>query len=357
MNKNDKADIHSGIAWAITFALAAIIMSIIAIATRYPRTDLSMDYMVFIVVLLIICIVALAWQSCRHSERLKKHDRCARLFARRVVNHNISQNNDNKNLALHNIETDVDEILHEAKGFVKFCKYACWVIIPFCLITSIAHCVVLFPRIINQKSAEEGQSGYAHLGIDYLGLIVAIFAIIVTLLVTWQIYSTIKAKEELKDFTDQFDERLKSVEICCREGRAAIKQIRKDFKDSEKRLISKISSEVCHAVIGFESIKKADYKHIIKVLFNNYENSFSDSLKHLALQQLAIMFSANADRVNYDDLIEAVIKAVDKEQVNNLAKDLFDGDKLRDDTIEISNVGKTIELFNHLLKSYPKESK
>lgn len=63
MNKNEKADIHSGIAWAITFALAAIIMSIIAIATRYPRTDLSMDYMGVIVgILSLLVTVLLGWQ-------------------------------------------------------------------------------------------------------------------------------------------------------------------------------------------------------------------------------------------------------------------------------------------------------
>lgn len=38
------------------------------------------------------------------------------------------------------------------------------------------------------------------LGFDYMGIIVAIFSTIVTLLLGWQIWNTIKAKEELKEF-------------------------------------------------------------------------------------------------------------------------------------------------------------
>lgn len=352
MNKSEKADIHCGIAWAITFALAAIIMSIIAIATRYPRTDLSMDYMVFIVILLIICIVALAWQSCRHSERLKKHDRCARLFARRVVNHSISQNNDNKNLALHNIETDVDEILHEAKGFVKFCKYACWVIIPFCLITSIAHCVVLFPRIINQKSAEEGQSGYAHLGIDYLGLIVAIFAIIVTLLVTWQIYSTIKAKEELKDFTDQFDERLTHLETCCTEGNARMTKIETDAKDLEERLKGIIWSEVYFSIMGYDSLNH-ESKNDIAAIFSYYSNSLSNVLRTIARQVLIAKFSQEASNEGQEKFIDDIVNRVAKSQVEAFDKELSKN-KVWIQHVEFSKVS---ELINKILDAYPKESK
>lgn len=353
MNKNDKADIHSGIAWAITFALVAIIMSIIAIATRYPKINISMDYMVFIVILLIISIVALAWQSCRHSERLKKHDRCARLFARRVVNHNISQNNDNKNLALHNIETNVDEILHEAKGFVKFCKYACWVIIPFCLITSIAHCVVLFPRLINQETTKEGQSRYAHLGIDYLGLIVAIFAIIVTLLVTWQIYSTIKAKEELekskKDIEKRFNDRLVKLEECCSQGRQRLSKL----DGLEDNLKDTIYFEVYYAITGNELIKDIKTENWIKDTFISYTNPFSQSLRTIARQFLLAEFSKHTLEENSDSFINDAIKKVPKSMVEAFREELSE-DK---EWTQYTASNKILELIDKILKSYPKESK
>lgn len=54
--------------------------------------------------------------------------------------------------------------------------------------------------------------------LDYLGLIAGFFALLVTLLVGWQIYSTIKAKEELQDFIDKFENRISFLEDCCKKG-------------------------------------------------------------------------------------------------------------------------------------------
>lgn len=63
MNNNERADIHNGIAWAIIFALAAIIMGVITLATVYPRTDLSFDYMGVVVgILSLLVTVLLGWQ-------------------------------------------------------------------------------------------------------------------------------------------------------------------------------------------------------------------------------------------------------------------------------------------------------
>lgn len=59
----DQSEIHNGIAWAIIFALVAIIMGVIALATVCPRTDLSIDYMGVIVGILSLLVTALiGWQ-------------------------------------------------------------------------------------------------------------------------------------------------------------------------------------------------------------------------------------------------------------------------------------------------------
>lgn len=61
--ENRWVDLSNGVAWAIIFSLVAIIMSIIAISTRYPRTDLSFDYMGLIVGILSLLVTALiGWQ-------------------------------------------------------------------------------------------------------------------------------------------------------------------------------------------------------------------------------------------------------------------------------------------------------
>lgn len=63
MNNSERAEIHSGIAWAIIFSLAAIIMAVIALATVCPRNDLSLDYMGVIVGILSLLVTALiGWQ-------------------------------------------------------------------------------------------------------------------------------------------------------------------------------------------------------------------------------------------------------------------------------------------------------
>lgn len=42
----------------------------------------------------------------------------------------------------------------------------------------------------------------SYLGIDYQGIIVGVLALLVTVLIGWQIYTTINVKEELKDIKD-----------------------------------------------------------------------------------------------------------------------------------------------------------
>lgn len=200
---------------------------------------------------LLIIVIALGWKSFQHSESLKRHERCVRLLSRRKSerNDNEKKNEDksvDKDATLNNIEEDVNAILRETKGFAQFCKYACWILIPICLIAAIHHFIVFFPRILNAQSYEQGQSGYAHLGVDYLGVIVAMFAIIVTILVTWNIYSTIKAKEELRvtkeDLEKLFEKRIAELDDCCKQGRDQLKDLERKHDAFEQDANKKIGN-------------------------------------------------------------------------------------------------------------------
>lgn len=101
MNKNEKANRYSGTAWAITFALVAIILSVIAIATRYPRADLSIDYMGVIVGILSLLVAALlGWQVFNAIEMrtvIKEHDRLSHQL---TLYTNILANQDRRNIEL-----------------------------------------------------------------------------------------------------------------------------------------------------------------------------------------------------------------------------------------------------------------
>lgn len=199
---------------------------------------------------LLIIVIALGWKSFQHSESLKRHERIVRLLSRRKFERNDHKGEKNedksmeRDVSLNNIEEDVNAILRETKGFAQFCKCACWILIPICLIAAIHHFVVFFPRIINTQSYEQGQSGYAHLGVDYLGIIVAMFAIIITILVTWNIYSTIKAKEELRatkeDLEKLFEKRIKELDNCCNQGQDKLERLEHKHdcfeQDTNKRI-------------------------------------------------------------------------------------------------------------------------
>lgn len=191
---------------------------------------------------LLIMVIALGWKSFQHNESLKRHERSVRLLSRR---NNKGEDND-KDTTLNNIEEDVNAILRETKGFAHFCKYACWVLIPICLIATIHHFVVFFPRLLNAQSCEQGQSGYAHLGVDYLGIIVAMFAIIITILVTWNIYSTIKAKEELRgtkeDVEKLFEKRIEELDVCCKQGRNKLEELEREHNSFEQDTNKKINN-------------------------------------------------------------------------------------------------------------------
>lgn len=191
---------------------------------------------------LLIIVIALGWKSFQHSESLKRHERSVRLLSRR----NNKSDEKNKDTTLNNIEEDVNAILRETKGFAHYCKYACWILIPICLIAAIHHFVVFFPRIINTQSYEQGQSGYAHLGVDYLGIIVAMFAIIITILVTWNIYSTIRAKEELRvtkeDLERLFEKRIERLDDCCKQGRIKLEELERKHDAFEQDTNKKIGN-------------------------------------------------------------------------------------------------------------------
>lgn len=68
----DKSDIHNGIAWAIIFALGAIIMSIVAVAHKCPRFNLDFDYIGLMVGILSLLVTALlGWQVFNAIENVK----------------------------------------------------------------------------------------------------------------------------------------------------------------------------------------------------------------------------------------------------------------------------------------------
>lgn len=92
-----------------------------------------------------------------------------------------------------------ENLVTEVRGIGFYVRIIAYIAIFFCLCVAIHYLAFMLPRLLDTESQN---THIQYLGVDYLGLIVAIFAIMVTLLVGWQIYSSIKVKDELKSFEE-----------------------------------------------------------------------------------------------------------------------------------------------------------
>lgn len=186
---------------------------------------------------------------------------------------------------------------------------------------------------------------------DYLGVIAGFFAVLVTLLVGWNIYSTIKAKEELQkskdDIEKRFNERLTKLEECCEQGRQRLDK----FDGLEDELKDIIYFEVYFAIVGNELIKDTQSENWIKEVFVSYTNPFSHSLKTIARQFLLAEFSKRILEEKSESLINDVVKKVPKTMVEALQKELSENR----DWIQYTESDKINELIDKILESYPKE--
>lgn len=159
-----------------------------------------------------------------------------------LYKHNESLKSLNKQIAK---IKHISSFTYEVKNIERYVRIIAYIALAFCLGAVIHYLAIGLPRVVKAKA-----DGHVYdLGVDYLGLIVAIFAIIVTLLVTWQIYSTIKAKEELReikeDIENDFEKRLSELEKCCNDGRNKLINLDKTNEANNKRLVT-IESDLNH---------------------------------------------------------------------------------------------------------------
>lgn len=83
----------------------------------------------------------------------------------------------------------------------RFLKICGWVIVTINSIASIVLLFIICPRVISHEN----------LGFDYMGVVVAIFSALVTLLVAWNIYSAIGMKKEIDTMHKYCESEIKTV--------------------------------------------------------------------------------------------------------------------------------------------------
>lgn len=182
-------------------------------------------------------------------------------------------------------------ILNAIKNVLRHLE---WIFIIVCLVGVWHYFCVFYPRF---TTIDAHNTYYKNLGIDYWGIIVGFLTLLVTLLVGWNIYSTIKAKDDLNEqkkklddevestkkalkhqYSNIFDDvivRLSQLEKCCTEKSVKIATLNKRI-DSE---VMRVKADLLFAngLYAFEKGVKAT-KSLEKRVFSEAYKYFLDSL-------------------------------------------------------------------------------
>lgn len=128
------------------------------------------------------------------------------------------------NRLLNGSKDDIPTLSEEVKGIGLYVRIIAYIAIIVCLFIALHYLCVQHARVLTFKGD----------GADYIGVIVGIMSAMITLLVGWNIYSTIKAKEELKDakvdIENRFAKRLDKFDECCEIRGEEIASLRNDIE-------------------------------------------------------------------------------------------------------------------------------
>lgn len=268
------------------------------------------------------------WISCRHYNAINK------------LNSTLSSLGSTERIAI-----DVRDI----NLSVRIIAY---IALAFCLGVVIHYLAIALPRIYEAKENAEKLQNF---GVDYLGLIVAIFAILVTLLVGWQIFNNIKEKERLvqissdnKEFTKtvkgelaKFGKTLESIQeqiICVNADNEEIKeQVEKTINQYES--IKLLSESFRDATIGdlFRGLKMINYTEA-------YTNTFN-AITELIDSILTIETNSNGIAKEY--AVWEYIDSLDSDLTNmiKICSTSFN-------TPEVQEIAKWSVYWNNLYTSY-----
>lgn len=259
--------------------------------------------LMILVVLFIVSITLL----CRYNKHLKEANDKISAF---------NPNNSNSKLEL------------EVYGVKPFIEIIASIAIMFCLGVAIHYLAVELPRIV--KPDDENLQINSH-DIDYLGLIVSIFAVIVTLLVTWQIYSTIKAKEELyktkKDIEKRYNASFKKYKERLDENIIKLDKNVKDLENSLKHYIGSLSdysSASLHRQT-FLVLERSIFNKLSTPLFNNCFIDINNALGHInqtsikdSISQIGHELLTLTNNVIERKHSKGIIKYIDGKIINNI---------------------------------------
>lgn len=168
-----------------------------------------------------------------------------------------------------------------------------------------------FPRIID-----------SNLGFDYMGIIVGVLSLLVTVLVGWNIFNTLEFKKELEQIKQQLEEKEKTL-----------KELKEEIDDNFEEYSCK--GYETFAEIGIEFAKIS----ISNLLNDTKKAAISNTIRNIVT---AICFYAQAEKYNDADEAINLILSIPKKEYDRLSQN---------EKIQIMNKINTIPNPNKL-KNY-----
>lgn len=234
-----------------------------------------------------------------------------------------------------------DRISIEVRDINLTVRLIAYIALAFCLGVAIHYMAIAMPRIYEAKEKAKELQNF---GVDYLGLIVAIFAIIVTLLVTWNIYSTIKAKEELRftkeELEKRFEKRIKKLDDCCKERGEEIRKIA-DRSNKHTQTINNLVDAVNNSLDNAMIVVDTNIADIYKILFSG-DDDLGYEFRFLSYRLAALQCADRLKEFHGCNIIVADINAF-FDKVKNLSITPRSKQELINDMLEIQHSEQIID--------------
>ena len=189
-----------------------------------------------------------------------------------------------------------------------------------------------FPRIID-----------SNLGFDYMGIIVGILSLLVTVLVGWNIFNTLEFKKELEQIKKNSEEKEKML----KELKEEIEKTLKELKEEKEKTLKELKEEIDdnfeeYSCKGYETFAEIGIEFakisISSLLKDTRKTAISNTIRNIVT---AIRFYAQAEKYNDADEAINLILSIPKKEYNQLSQN---------EKNEIMNKIKTISNPNKLEK-------
>ncbi len=167
-----------------------------------------------------------------------------------------------------------------------------------------------FPRIID-----------SNLGFDYMGVIVGVLSLLVTVLVGWNIFNTLEFKKELEQIKQQLEEKEKTL----KELKEEIEKTLKELKEEKEKTLKELKEEIDdnfkeYSCKGYEILADISKEFIITSVPNlkntGKELSLFNIIRHIVN---TICFYEQAGKYkDADDYIDLMVDIIPKTKYDAL---------------------------------------